>query len=426
MGFKSEIDSIGIRFIINYWAYIIVVFFVFFDGIRSNLLFREYFSVFRELSLFYLIFQICIQKKNKIILGYGVVAFISYHTIVSLFSLLNDFHVELGFIIKPFEFVLTILVFYYYEKLTGRRFLQLLYFIIHTSVFFCMINTSLYFIRIPIWSKDVFWWGRISCGYPTMDVVTLGYTLIILLYNPFFYIKKWKKLLFSFILIAEILLNFSGTGIVVLTILILPMIFLKKWNLRNIGIVLALCVIFVGAISVFTKMFPVESELGYELLENKVSILRGEDVATNTLETRDQQLNSAKKNHDEISRIVGLGFNDMTMDLHRLRADRSLYSIENQYGMLFMGYGIIGIVLYLLMMIESSIIAFRLCVPVKMKVMFVLSIFVWAANSYTLMTLMMFSNSVFLALILALLYKSEKKVGILYLYETCYRLQIHR
>lgn len=400
---------------VNYLAFFVIIVFIFFDGIRSNIVYNEYFSMIREGSLLYLILMTSLSCNiKKRLIGYSVILFISYHLLVSFFSFLLEGRVEIGFIVKPIEFVCAIYMFYYYEELTLRRRHRLYKQVIYVAIVFSIINTLLYFIPLPIWNRQEFWWGRISCGYPTMDVVSLCYALVLLLYKPNLIKKTWKKLTFSLIIIIEILLNFSGTGIALLPLCLLPLIITTKVTIRNMVLLTLSILIFVGAFFFVQKRFPDELKAGMALIENKLAIMGGDDnVMNNTLKLRKQQFASVENRHDDVTRIVGLGLNNLTMDLDRIGKDHYAYSIENQYDTILMGYGYVGFALYLLMMVEYLLLIVYLpVISFIHKCMLILFIAIWAANSYTIITLMIFPNMAFLALNLSGIFRLNKQLVI--------------
>lgn len=392
--------------LLNAVAFRIVVVFIVFDGIRSNLLATGVLSLIREGVLLYLVSQvILIEGFKKLKVGYSIILFLSYHSVVSLFSLFNEGPVEIGFIIKPFEFVAAIYVFYFYEKLTGKKLYFLIKYIINTSVVFCVINSLLYFIPLPIWNREIFWWGRISCGYPTMDVVTLSYSLTLLLYYPFLNYRKLIKICYTFIIVIEILLNASGTGLLLVCMVLSSLFFVKKWNMSNVVVTVFLFLLGVLMIALFANKFPKEYEIGRELIENKTAIILGNEVTNNTLEIRKQQYQSVEKRQNLLTKVTGMGINYLVMDLKKIKPTQKNYHIENQYGILLIGYGFVGMFLYLLIMLEYLFLIIQIHVSYKVKMAFGLCIMIWAANSGTLITMMLFSNSIYLALILSVIYK---------------------
>ena len=391
---------------INIIQFRLIVIFIVFDGIRSNLIGGGYLSVIRECALLFLLLQVFVNRYHKkIVIAWSLMLFLSYHVTISLFSLINNGPVDYAFIFKPIEFVFVIFTFYYYKNLTGESINKLLRFLINTTIVFCVVNTICYFVPLPIWDRNSFWWGRISCGYPTMDVATLSYSLVILLYYPYLNYTKARKTLFLFLITIEIILNVSGTGMVLLCLILLSLIFVQKLTFKNILIAASFFFFIIASITYFAIKYPQKFELAYSLAENKVSILLGKEVSNNTMEVRDLQYKEVEKKHTLLTRITGMGLNYLVMDLKKLKKNRNFYHIENQYSILKIAYGYIGLILYLLVMVEYAYLVYRSPILLKLKIAFLVSLMIWAANSGTIITLMIFPNSMYLGLILALIYR---------------------
>lgn len=82
-----------------------------------------------------------------------------------------------------------------------------------------------------------------------------------------------------------------------------------------------------------------------------------------------------------------------------------MYSIENQYNTILMGYGYVGFIFYLLMMVDYLFLIICLQnVTFVHRCMLILFIAIWSANSYTIITLLIFPNFMFLALNLSEFY----------------------
>lgn len=387
----------------------VLVVFIFFDGIRSNLIIGDKISYLRELTIFLIIFftfsNSGIRKIIKI--PTSIVFFIFYHIIICLISLLEPEYVSAIFILKPFEFIGLYCVFYSFEDLTGKSNENLYNYIIKIAVIFCIINVLLYFANLQIWVRDVLWWGRISCGYPTMDVVSLGYALTILLYYPNLHYSTKTQVFYILIILLGIILNFSGTGFVILTVIFFFSILSFKRNKNRKPLLISFIISFSLFLSVFSfvvTLFPEEYESGKFLIENKWETLKGDEVSSgdNTIEIREEQYAAVEKRHNMLTRISGLGIVHMTMDRdwNILEKDKMAYSIENQYSMLLMGYGIIGLFLYLFIFIDLfMLILKKLKKNVMLFFMYTICIIIALCNSYTLILLMLYSNFAFLALI---------------------------
>ena len=149
--------------LINYRLFQLIAIFIFFDGIRSNLIGGSILTLFREGALFYLFAYSVFKQKCgfKGIIPKSILYFFFYHTIVCLFSISLQTNITMSFIMKPYEFLIAIYLFSHFQKLTNQTYDKYILFIIKTGIVFTILNTLLYFIYIPVWVNYQKWWGRI-------------------------------------------------------------------------------------------------------------------------------------------------------------------------------------------------------------------------------------------------------------------------
>ena len=403
---------------LNNWAFLIVVVFFFFDSIRSNLIGGNIISLFREFVVFYLILY-TLKKYSKA--SQGVIrpslrCFIAYHIIISLYSLIAEGPVQWSFVIKPLEFCGILYVFYYYEKLTGKNYSNLIRIIVNTSVIFSIVNVVLYFIPLPIWNRDEFWWGRISCGYPTLDVISQAYAIILLLYYPTLNYSTVKSVFYLMILSAGIMLNFSGTGTVILFLIMVVSIIpgvLYKRRLKFLSIYIIVVISsFSIIVTYISTNFPNEYQMGIVLLEEKYGNLTGQETGTgNTLETRKEQMEKVSShNKNIISILFGQGLNYATNDDIVMQKYSKAYMIENQFSLIQVCYGYWGLLLFLYIIFDMSIYTFYKIGDKQYKIMILLAILVFIANSYVLLPFILFPNMIGLALFTSLQLLQSKKI----------------
>ena len=250
---------------LNYRLFQLIAIFIFFDGIRSNLIGGNILTLFREGSIFYLFGYAVFKQKCSLkkIIPISILCYFFYHTIVSLVSISFQTNITMSFIIKPYEFLIAIYLFSHFQKLTHQTYDKYILFIIKTGIVFTILNTLLYFIYIPIWINYQKWWGRISCGYPTMDVITLAYTLLILLFYHKLKLNSFTRIFFTIVILIGYLLQFTGTGIVILGIIIpFTLIYYlfapKKQPLkREILVTFGILILIAGSTISFAKLqFP--------------------------------------------------------------------------------------------------------------------------------------------------------------------------
>lgn len=400
---------------LNYRLFQLIAIFIFFDGIRSNLIGGNILTLFREGAIFYLFGYAVLKQKCsfKKVIPTSILCYFIYHTIISLFSICLQTNISISFIIKPYEFLIGIYLFSHFQRLTNQTLNKYLLFIIHTGVIFVILNTILYFVYIPIWTQHQMWWGRISCGYPTMDIISLSYTLLILLYWPQLDLKPLARMAFIIIILIGCILQFTGTGIVILGIIlpltILYYIFaprqqvLKKNILMTFGILLLITASFISFIKL---QFPQEYTKGEFLILNKLEILTGnaEDNDVNTLETREEQFkNIQKRQNYAIEKLFGIGLGNATNDINKLTSIKSSFMIEDQYSLTQICYGYIGLMLYILIPFCFAFnVLLRKKMPINIQILMWGAIIIFSANSKTLIPLILFPNYIYFSLFITL------------------------
>ena len=188
------------------WLYKILVIYVFFNEILTKSIFEGLTSL-KYLIFCYLVFYL-INKRNKVKFSLFSKGFKSLYlyilliVIITLPSFLSVGLAGLGSLKNLLFLPLSIYLFTFYERITGKSFQSLITFIVKVAVAHVIINTFLYFVEIPIWKSFHPYWGRISQGYPTIDVVVLSFSLAICLMYSRLELKSATRVLFSFILVV--------------------------------------------------------------------------------------------------------------------------------------------------------------------------------------------------------------------------------
>lgn len=400
---------------LNYRLFQLIAIFIFFDGIRSNLIGGNILTLFREGSIFYLFGYAVFKQKCSLkkIIPISILCYFFYHTIVSLVSISFQTNITMSFIIKPYEFLIAIYLFSHFQKLTHQTYDKYILFIIKTGIVFTILNTLLYFIYIPIWINYQKWWGRISCGYPTMDVITLAYTLLILLFYHKLKLNSFTRIFFTIVILIGYLLQFTGTGIVILGIIIpFTLIYYlfapKKQPLkREILVTFGILILIAGSTISFAKLqFPQEYAQGEFLILNKIDILTGnvDEGDINTMAIREEQFNKVKERQNYLfEKVFGIGLGDATNDTDKLASIKSSFMIEDQYSLTQVCYGYIGLIFYILIPCCFALNVFlRKKLPQNMKFLFWGATIIFLANSKTLMPLILYPNYIYFAFFIAL------------------------
>ena len=400
---------------LNYRLFQLIAIFIFFDGIRSNLIGGGILTLFRESAVFYLFGYAIFKQKcsfKKIIPTY-ILPYFLYHTLIGLVTVSFQTNITTSFIIKPYEFLIAIYLFSHFSKLTNQTYDKYILFLLKIGIIFVTLNTILHFVYIPIWTNYHMWWGRISCGYPTMDIITLAYTLLILLYYPISKLKPYIRIIFITIILIGYILQFSGTGIVIIGI-ILPFTLLfylfssKKQPLkRDILITFSILALIAGSIISFVKLqFPKEYEQGEALILNKINILTGDvnENEANTLAIREEQFEKIKERQNYLfEKIFGIGLGNATNDVDKLASIKSSFMIEDQYSLSQVCYGYIGLISYLFIPLGFMLsVLLRKKLAMNMRCLFIGAAIIFLANSKTLIPLVLFPNYIYFPFFIAL------------------------
>lgn len=425
---------------LNYFLFQIIGFFIFFGALTGRSIFSMV-GVLRVFAFLTLLFICLLHNKElrffpkKNLSKFLTVLFYLYFLFVGFLSIdaIIDSTNEGGRIYRQYFFLLVFIYeFVNFKKLTNRSLCQYLYFLITMAAAWVVINFLLYFIELPIWENYRPWVGRISNGYPTVDVICLCFALvfILLIENTLFSIRK--RLIISFLIIIGIISQFSGTGSVAL-ILILLVFFLLSLFSRDIGSTLKknfyLCVasllIFISVgFGYFYTREPELTEAAMSLITKKLGYFLGDDYDLpewgtrqwgDTMEMRNDQFESNIKHLRTVSdQVIGIGFNEVTMDNGGASKRNGIF-IEDQYALNYISIGNLGSLLFILFV----------CAPLINWIKFyrnhiagiafgVLCVVVFLLSCRTLITMASAQVEMFFGLIYAILLRPREMEGIIY------------
>ncbi len=396
----------------------VLILFVVFDGVRDQLKFGSYISQLKE-GLVFLIFCITLHFNNYRfrlrIYNLPIKLFYLYHIILGIFSIAAGIFYNKWSIIfyyKYFQFFMLIYVFYYYEELTQKTYISLFKQLVLLSCFFVIFNIIFYFKYIPIFIQPRPWFGRISQGYPTMDIITLSYSVVLFLFlHSNFNFNKIKNLIIISILFLGMVMQMTGTGFVIIGMLAGGMIF-SHFNYVKIKFsssqklfwkTVVLGAFFLVMAIMYVKVnYPGLYKGMYGLGQVKINILLGntEKGQPNTLEYREFQFQKAYDRYcnTDLKRFFGIGYDKISL-VNRTQA--TIY-IENQYGINKVAMGFLGngiFYLFLVSLIYEAFLVKKYDLQLFWIMIFCTGIFI--VNCKTLAPFYLFSNMTYFALIYA-------------------------
>lgn len=317
---------------------------------------------------------------------------------------------------------LYIYIFLNFSSLTKKKITDYLRYIVYLAVMWTFVNTFLYFFELPIWEEHQQWIGRISNGYPTVDVVCLNYTLFILLFLDNLGIGKIRRLFSTFIIIIGIISQFSGTGTAILFVMIFSFILssLKKekqklkWNFY-----ISLVSVFLFLLTGFAYFYAQQPELtkyAMSVITKKISFFVGEDNVESewnsfdqdTMEVREEEFEIQKRKHltSLSNRVFGVGFKNVTT--YSSFNSKDIF-IEDQYGMNLVTIGYIGSFLFVLFVISPLKRWIKFYKPDKYAIVIgCLPVFFYLLSSKTTLTMVTMQIELIFALFYSILLYPSK------------------
>ena len=222
-------------------------------------------------------------------------------------------------------------------------------------------NLFFYYIPIPFLITEPHrYWGRLTVGYPTIDVILIGWAIAIVFFSKY----EWSKsgfLMRALILCVGMLMQASGTGMVFLILLLILTVFYLKgvWNPQPIFFlkrkrrcfILLLLIFMLGGFFVLA-IFQKQNEELYDAMiaqvENRMFILLGmedeAEISVNTMDIREDRMKRAEDkfltNGDK--KLFGLGYGWINMKEER--ANKIL--TEDQITMNKVTIGLLGNIVY--------------------------------------------------------------------------------
>lgn len=332
-----------------------IIFLAFFDGIRSNLSFGKYITFIKLgitfCMLFFVLFNYPIKYK---LVNKAVFPFYLYVAITIILSFLHCIFINsftgIRVISQYFLFFIFIYIFQPLILIYRIKIGTILTFIIKIAVIYVIANWFLYFIELPIWNKFHPWFGRISQGYPTIDVFPLGISLAILMLYPELNLTKFKRWIYTLIVSIGLLGLVSGTGFVFICIIYFSALTILKYKKQHCNIIfnykaiiLPICLLIFSGLFILAQKEPNLYQNISKVAENRISILfNSNNIEYNTLDIRKEQFSEAKQKHikDCIDQLFGVGVAYVNVNAGDIN-NNTIY-IEDQYALNLITIGIIG------------------------------------------------------------------------------------
>ena len=406
---------------VSYAMYKVLAFFIFFDSI----ILKSYLaplSRLRTIAFIILLIIVLISKKRCYPHNRNRLFFILFYSYIIINGLISipEFisHGAEGFKIykQLLLFPFFVYLFINFEALTKRSIQTYILFIIRCAYIWVIINFILYFVELPIWHEFRPWFGRISNGYPTVDVVCLNYALLMAFWVKNMNWTKNEKLFSTVLITLGIIVQMSGSGFVLLFLIYFSCLFisknasvdkqLKKVFYTNIIVV---CILSGIGLTYIALKQPELIDAALYVADSKFKTIFGKadelDPWADTMKIRDDEYEDAKyrfvKNERDL--LFGIGYADVIMKDNNTKNLNGIF-VEDQFRLNILTIGLLGQVLFLLYIFYPLWLWLKIF---KSKIVYVLwggfSIGAFLLASRVLLTMAIFQIEVIFALMFSFL-----------------------
>lgn len=272
-------------------------------------------------------------------------------------------------VIKKYAFVPFLFFCFYHSDLFRVKGSVLVRFFAQSMVLYSLLSVFLYFVRIPIWNDfQRFYWGRVTVGYPTIDVVNCAIAVGILFFCSEREFSIFHKIVDIFVLVVFIILQTSGTGFGLLFGLLVGTIFcvcfkfkLDSSEISNIkkvafGVGVVLFTFGSSVYGFLNRYDPMLLDNMTLQFENRVAIMMSEknsDLDLNTMEMREDKYEKAKELYlkTPIDEFFGAGFGKVSYNPKKHFSGTRVF-LESQWHLELFSEGYLGGCIMLLIFVE--------------------------------------------------------------------------
>jgi len=291
---------------------------------------------------------------------------------------------------KYVQFFILCYLFLNFEKFTKQKIDVLIDFFIKLLILYVIITPVLYFLE-PSFLKDNFkQWGRIGVGYPTMDaqVLVFGLALVLL-------IRRYSLLKGTFIIsiiIIGIFMQNTGTGYAsTIAVIAYYMLFTKRYNIKSIYLATGILVFIILYILHVYSGSNLQNNFLYLFLNKIYSIMLHKKSLSEQIRA-EQFLELKEKISSIFESLFGIGF--------------KIY-VENQYAFMLIGFGYIGLLVFLLFLLNN--LSYGFLIRRKDNSILFITTLIFSLTSYTLVTLYLFPTEVLFSFGMGISYYYQKR-----------------
>lgn len=368
--------------------YLVLIFFISFDGLRDSTIFYGMLSYIREGTVL-LLFILSLGprarlRKNAMSLGLiALVVCYLYGLLLTLFPYfqhLRSISDPVIVLYRHAQFLMLILVFSQCRRLSGKGPKYYLGVLVVFQMIYTIITPLIYYFPPSIMREGYDWWGRLGIGYPTMDAQVFCFALVAVVCC--FNLSMLRMNFVVSLLVIGALMQVTGTGLATLMFLLVYMLVCEREKMKRL-----LPSIFVVVVLLATTVF-----IYYELLEKPLQLAMQKLTEIASLGSGI----STDIRREQLEQLLHLGAGDPFRWLFGLGAN--VY-VENQYSFFLAAFGVIGFCMFLFFLVTAFVQGMRNAG--KDNRALVISVVVFSLSSYTLVTFYLFPTYAVLALFIA-------------------------
>ncbi|HAT3648478.1 hypothetical protein CPZ26_015535 [Raoultella ornithinolytica] len=377
------------------WLFYFLVFFVVFDGMRSNMIISGLISPFRELALnvFVLcsipLLTACKRSDLRIAIPFiGISAIAIINIPITLFNNIDSYNVgnilvfdnKYSAVYKHIIFSVLFLSILCFTRKNIDKVRNCLEAFVNFAAFYSVITIPIYLYGFPLFVDKFRDWGRMGVGYPTMDGQMICFAIFCLI----FLLPQKSKTSFNVkmaLLLLGIIAQNTGTAMVTM-VLLAGAAFIKKPG-KTISYFIFIVPM---VVTIVIQQYYSNPQFFTEMLfiaNNKINQLLNPDMAANTGDLDTLQMRAVQ--YEMINSIM-----DKNIFLRIFGVGGQAY-IENEFKLTLAAYGIFSCALFVLSFIWIPFIA--IISKNKNKFLIFIIITMWAFTSYTLSSIHLFTTS---------------------------------
>lgn len=390
------------------WIFYFLVFFVVFDGMRSNLIISGLVSPFRELALNLFILcslpmlASCKKSDLRIAIPFLCISLLAIVNIpITLFNNIADYKMgsilifenKYSAVYKHIIFSILFISLLCYARKDLAKVKNGLGMLINLAAFYSVITIPIYLYGFPLFVDKFRDWGRMGVGYPTMDGQMLCFAIFCLV----FLVPQRSKLVFNFkmaCLLLGIIAQNTGTAMVTMVVLAMAA-FVKKPGKTTSYFVFIVPIVAAIVIQQYYSNPQFFTEMLY-IANNKISQIMNPEMSANVGDLDTLQMRVVQ--YEAINSIM-----DKNILLRLFGVGGQAY-IENEFKLTLAAYGVFSFAFFVFSFFWISFLT--ITSKNRNKFLILVIMVMWGFTSYTLSSIHLFTTSFCFSLVFAYTYVS--------------------